>query len=220
MNAAPVLYRQMTSPETLREFQKDFDIAKEAIGTAQRYLQFEADHAASSAGMKRTFKAAVECGAALKRMHDSESYRDAYDSWDALCRALRIGRQYSYQLIACADKLAKLPPATIGKISAPLSFKQLDTLAEATPEQQEETLDRAAAGDPIAAFAELRDALAAEPEADLEEAEAPRVAKNTGLSWVQRQTTSLRKWFDERGMGEEAGVHLAALMELANGADD
>ena len=195
--------RTMANPAALKQFQADFEIARSAAGSAMSYLRFEDQHAASGAGMKRTWRAAVDCGAALKRMHEAKAYEDCgYADWTAVCRALKINRTVSYRLMAAAETLAGVNPSTIGKLSAPLSLRSIEDLAKLEPDEREQLLE-SAAEDP-AILADIRKGMA--------ETEAPKHTRANGIEYLLQQAL---RWFEVRGVAEQARTHLDALSALA-----
>lgn len=199
---ALAMHTTMMKPEELREFQADFKTVKNSRASAILYLDHEAAHIASGAGMKKTWRAAVDCGKALKRMHDNESWRDSYPSWIALLRVVPISKSYAHRLMSCAEILDTIPKASIGKIQTPLSIRNIEALGEATPEQQQETLEQAAKIGKDPAFAALVEVLDDMPQGgEIKQGEAPK--KEAGVAWVKRIVTSLKKWFETRGMAEE-----------------
>lgn len=205
--------RAMLAPQLLKQFKEDFEVARSACRTAATYIEAEDSHAVSGATMRRTSKAAVECGAALKRMHDTESYLDNYASWTALCRALNISKRHSYRLMSCAEALSKVPPQSIGKISTPLSIVPEGIEDDDPPPAQ---TPASPATDP---FAKLRETLQATPRQEIDEAEVPATRTvEHDLSWAKRQAACLLKWFDARSLREAAEPHISALLDLASQA--
>ncbi len=221
MVAASALHRTMTSPAALQEFRADFETVRAARATALMYTRFEDQHSQAGKGMKRTWKAALECGQALKRMHTSESYRDSYGSWTELCRALKVSREVSYRLMSYSEALTGLTPDSVANLP-PMSGRRLTVFARATPEQKEEVVNESATtGDADAAFTKLRERLRAAPAQPLQEAEAPKQVNDekNGLAWVKRMTTSLQRWFETRGLDAEAKAHLESLIQLAESVE-
>lgn len=210
--------RAMLAPMKLKEFREDFEVARSSCVTANQYLEAEDEHAKSGAQMRRTSKAAMECGTALKRMHDSKSYLETYDNWTQLCRALpKMSRSNSYRLMSLAEKLSKVPLSSIGKVGTPLSVISADQDDE--PDEPIVPINTPSSAPPASPFARLRETLQAAPAEVVDEAEAPKQGKvDHDAAWVKQRTTELARWFEKRDLAEDAAPHLQALVELAEGA--
>jgi hypothetical protein len=183
--------RRMSTPEDLRELAADFAIAAANGRTAISHLEFADAFAAAGAGMRRTLQAALDCGQALSRMHESENYRDSYGSWAALCRAAGIPRTTTYRLM----KIEEPGPADIAEL----------------PEEEAPLID--------GPFARLREMLAVSASsARLDHDDAKRPAAPRDAVWVERQAVTLARWFEGHERADAARPHLDALVELAKTA--
>lgn len=185
----------MATPAELRQFAADFEIARKTSDVAVSYLKFAEAAAAAVEGIRRTRQVALECGQALKRMHDSESFLDTYGNWKNLCRALPMPRSTSYRLMTLVDA----PAPVLGEIPAAPPVFPLDD--DDPPESDHP--DR---------FDGLRKTLAEMAEND-KPARAPQDA-----TWVEKRTIKLANWFQKKALAEAARPHLEALVELAKQA--
>jgi hypothetical protein len=134
-DSAAATSRPMVEPAQLKEFQKDFEIARLSSDAAKYYLRAETNHVASGRAMRRTWRGVVECGASLRRMKTSGSYLDKYDNWGQVLGALRIPKTSDDRMMECAEKLPNVEPSIIGAIAAPLSGKGVDP--EQNPHQKD-----------------------------------------------------------------------------------
>ena len=219
--------RTMLAPQVIKSFVDDFDLARKSYATASVYLEFEQQHHESAEGLKRTWLAAYECGGALKRMHDSKSYFENYGTWGEVCEAVHVSRKHADRLMRCSVILGTLPQELIGQLGMPLSFRQVETIGEASDEQREQFVEevREAVANPNptpdegdAAFSRLRETLksmsANSKNKSVVEAVAgnAKPAKEKGVEWAVKQAKSLRDWFSGRG-DEESASHLEAVLQ-------
>jgi hypothetical protein len=91
--------RTQLTPKLRKQFNEDLAKARECMSVILRYRS-----------------AISECGQALKRMYETESWQETYSTWDALCaelhdRTVRLNDTASVQLMAFAEGIANLPPA-------------------------------------------------------------------------------------------------------------
>jgi len=137
--------RPMAAPETLRQFRKDYEVVAEGARPALLFLAAARRHASDARTMARTRLAAQEVGAALRRMHDGEGYKDAYRSWAALCRSVGIPLRDSYDLMNAAAAAEKLPEGS-GAVTAGLSHRQRRALRGLEPEEAAALVGEAESG--------------------------------------------------------------------------
>ena len=215
----------MSSPAELKAFQRDFDKIRGAIDEAKAYLQFESARDAANEGMKRNYQAFMDAGSALKRINDSESYKDKYENWPSLCRALGISEAQAYRLIRCVRVIEGIPSEVLERMQVPLSQRQIETLSDLPISQVAEVLEEVIeSGDARPTFSKLRETLKAASEAragkaTVDEGEMPKTLKlEKDAAWVKIQTVKLDEWFGTKGLRDAAAPHLAALVRLSVGA--
>ncbi|MFI5113517.1 MAG: hypothetical protein ACHP7J_00130 [Terriglobales bacterium] len=212
----------MLPPATIKSFNDDFELARRSYATASVYLQFEDQLQEAADGLKRTWLAAMECGAALKRIRDSKSYQENFLNWKDVYEDLHISRQHAERLMACSVILSELPKELIGRIDMPLSFRQMEVLGEASDEQRAEVLEKVAA-EPSAAhdeFSKLREALRGTAQASKASKNAPKVIeaiaepqkKERGVEWARKQAQGLLSWFIDRN-DYEGKAHMEVLVK-------
>ncbi len=214
----------MSSPAELKAFQRDFDKIRGAIDEAKAYLQFESARDAANEGMKRNYQAFMDAGSALKRINDSESYKDKYENWPSLCRALDISERQAYRLIRCVKVIEGIPPEVMERMQVPLSQRQIETLSDLPADQATQALEEVIeSGDPKPTFSKLRETLKAASEAragkaTVDEGEMPKTLKlEKGQEWVKIQIGKVEEWFSANGLRDAAAPHLAALARLSLG---
>ncbi len=213
----------MMTPKLLKEFRLDFETIRASLPTARLHLSAEKDLRRAKDTMRRTREARLDVGRALNRIYAHETWRDSHGSWAAMCRALKLPRWESYELMNGAGVTDSLPPADVASFPEGLSRQQLRTLAKADEDERKATVHEAAdavepsgVNDP---FAALRQSLAVAPRTALND-EAPMQPKaGNGLAWVKRYVTSMVNWFEARGLGDVAKrtplEELPALAETA-----
>lgn len=188
----------MMTPAELKAFQADCAIVRESLAPAMTYLDAEEQLADAAETIRQRWKAAFDCGAALKRIHDTRSYRDSYETWTAFMRGMRLTRTHCYRLMKCSEILGALPRYLIGKIEMPLSLNFVEKLGELDPADQLTVMEEAATidGSDAAALERLRGTLQSLREHTDDAKPEPKVRD---LQWARKHTTSLQKWFAERG---------------------
>lgn len=194
------------TPALLKQFLQDFEIVRSELPAARLNLQAEKDKANAEKTLRRTRVSRLKVGEALRRMHDSESYQNKYGKdWSALCRALKIRRQESYELMADADLFKGMDPKNAEAIAGSLSSRDLLKLRKADPEERDHAVAEAVrTGETKAAFAPLMASLAAAPAAALDEGVAPKPDKSANRpSMVKRILSTLTNVSGEEGLLEE-----------------
>src|SRR5579859_7594987 len=131
----------MLPPTRVRQFRADFSTAATGAPTALQYLGAARQRARETETMEATRMAAREVAKALRRMHTTESYLDEYPNWKALCNALGIGRQDSYDLMNLVDVMENLSEA--GVSAEGLSRGQARVLARLGPADQAAVMQEA-----------------------------------------------------------------------------
>jgi hypothetical protein len=114
----------------LRQFNIDVETVQNSLGPALTYLGAEERFATACEDLRNRWQAAKTCGETLKRIHDRKSYRDSYPNSSAFCCGLNTSRVHIYRLMKCAEVLATIPPALIGKIEIALSFRLVGGLGK------------------------------------------------------------------------------------------
>ena len=138
------LARPMADPRLIRQFGKDFQTVREAMPRALRYLGAERQRQDALRTIKACRLAAVECGRALKRMHETQSYLDSYANWTSVCRALNLQPRDSYYLMDRADLIESIEGTGLAKQGGP-SRRQSRVLAAIVPEDRAELVRQAEA---------------------------------------------------------------------------
>lgn len=210
--------RTVHSPATLREFAKDFKEIEEFRAAAARGLAAQQAEKREHATFVRCRAAMLKVGRALFRMESTQSWTSNYPNWAALCRALQINRQHSYDLINYAVQVDKLDPTLLSlAFPAGPSFRESQAIAKLEPEQQKQVLNEGAAtGDGADALARLTESLKGRAAPVHNEGIAPKQQKpEADISWAKRMTTTFSRWFEARGLGDKARPHLDALLALA-----
>src|ERR1019366_10611869 len=103
----------MMKPAILKEFRIDYETARAGLPTARLSLQAERDEKRAKDTIRRTRLARLEVGQALYRMHSTKSYENEHDSWASLCRALKLPREESYELMNSAGVHGQLPVSDV-----------------------------------------------------------------------------------------------------------
>jgi hypothetical protein len=194
---------KMPSPDALRSFDADFELVRDNLPYARRYKKADDDISIAKKILKDTREARLDCGRGLHRIYLTESWRKRYDDWGAMCRALRLPRKLSYELMVDSRVNDSLPPEAADAFPQGLSRDEMRTLRIADQDERDATVHEAVAtGDAKAAFATLRASLDAASPVPLNEAEAPKQpAADNDLACVKRHGTILFRWFDARGLG-------------------
>jgi hypothetical protein len=158
--------RAMVPPPRLREFRADFATASAGAETALHFLGAARRRARETQTREATRMADLEVARALQRMHSTESYRDRYANWSALCRAVGIERRDSYALMNLVEVMENLQDAGVTAVG--LTKRQAKVLARLEPAEQAEVMRQAQTeGDTTPAGLEyLRRQLRAPIEAD------------------------------------------------------
>src|SRR5438128_181628 len=145
----------MMTPKLLREFKEDFEKARAGMATALLNLKAQKDLKRAKDSLQRTRLARLDVGRALLRMHETQSFRDSFKNWASVCRALRCGREESYELMNGAEVHDGLKPEDRDRIPI-LSIRQLKTLAKAEPDERDAVVHEAAETGSTDPIAELR----------------------------------------------------------------
>lgn len=215
--STPPFSRRMVHPRQLREFRADFSTAAAGAETAQQFLGAVRARRRAARTIESTRMAAIEVGRALLRMHTSENYFDRYATWTALCEALRIDRQASYDLMHLAEVTDNLNSAGI-ILARGLSSRQARVLARLEPTEQAELIAYAQAdGDAtVAGLERLRQQLRAPIEA---EARRPKQQQRGNLQPIRRAIAALRKRVSDLPTAERCTAHIDALEQAVNDAE-
>ncbi len=133
-----------------RRFNADFNAAAVGAPTALEYPGASRRRDREAGTMEATRSAAVEVGRALCRMRTDDAYLDHYGNWTALCNALGIGRQDSYDLMTLGEVTDNLDAAGVNADG--LNRRQARVLGRLDPAEQAEVVQQAQAdGDTTAA---------------------------------------------------------------------
>lgn len=203
----------MMSPPELKEFHADVATIEASLGSALVYLGAENRFAEAGEELQTRWLDVAECGAALKRIRDTESYRDSHDSWTSFCRTVKsegraVSRTHLGRLIKCSEILATISPALIGKIGMPLSFRLVDELGEIDEDEREAIGDL----DDDAACKRLNATLEAMREKKATEPDAPKPPPD--MEWVKKKMSPIVRLFHDLGADDRASPLLQAVNEL------
>ncbi len=137
VTAAPARMSLPTS--TSRRFRADFHTVTAGAPAALQHLGASRRRARETEIMEATRAAALEVGHALLRMHSTEDYLDEFPNWTALCNALGIGRQDSYDLMNAVEVIESLQDA--GVSAEGMSRRHARVLARVPPAERAEVLE-------------------------------------------------------------------------------
>lgn len=205
---------KMMTPAELKQFQADFETIRSSLPSAQTYLAAEEQLAENADVLRQRWKSVQNCGEAIKRVHDTESYRDAYRDFASFCRAIKVSRRHAYRLMKCAEIFQQIPLHLIGNVGQPLSFRLLDNIADIADDELE-AISEEATTNSDSALERLRETLQATPRrAEGNGAGGGRTAPRN-FTWVNKHTTSLQKWFAERGADDRVAALIRQLEAIA-----
>lgn len=197
----------MLSPKLLKEFQQDYETVRAGVNTALLSIEAEQKLLEAKDAIRKTRLTRLEVGRALKRMHDTESWRDKFETWGALCRNLKLRENVAHRLMSTAEVHDDLPAEEVAKIPGGLSQRKLQTLAKADPEQRAATIKLAAdavdEADVNDAFAELTESLNTAPLAEVNDEVAAQPKNVNKISAVKRHVSIVTTLLKGLGLEEE-----------------
>jgi hypothetical protein len=199
---------KMMTPAELRQFRADVATVQSSLDSTLTYLAAEERLAEAAETMRTRWQCVLECGTALRRIHETRSYRDAHKDWTAFCRELKLSTKHSYRIMKCTEILATIPEDLVGKIDMPLSFRLVADLGKLDEEERVAMLSLAAnAPDADTAREMLRSSL---------KGTRKRAGAGVGeMDRVRRLTGKLEDFFCDFDAEKDVRPIIQQLLELA-----